>query len=199
MIATRLVASNIQWIVVDLPALWIVSLLWIISIPASLLGSYRGLRRPRMTIPGRVNQIPRAVPGTKFSLCMRSLAIYTAAGIYGFALTLTPLDGLLAGKGNQPSLLAILAVSCLATTFILSISHCWWIIQREEYRWWWKAMLTPATMALPATAYAGLFFTPPHAKDASVRAAVWLQAALVSSFMALILGKKILFYSFNRS
>ncbi|KAI8094628.1 hypothetical protein BDF21DRAFT_355377 [Thamnidium elegans] len=136
--------------------------LWlIISLPLSIVGSYIGLRKPRIEQPVRTNQIPRQIPEQPTYL--RSIPSILMGGILPFGAIFIELYFIMNsiwfhkiyyGIGFLFLVFGVLILTCSQVTILM----CYFHMCGEDYHWSWRAFLTAAATGFYAYAYSFLYY-----------------------------------------
>lgn len=136
--------------------------LWFgISIPLVFAGAYVGFKRPAISIPVRVNKIPRQVPQQPWF--MHPVLCSLLGGALPFGAMLTELFFLFSCIwqhrfyylfGFLFLVLIILCVTCAE----ISITFIYFQLVCEDYNWWWRSFFCSATSGVYVMLYAIYYF-----------------------------------------
>lgn len=136
--------------------------LWvIISLPLSIMGSYIGLRKPRIEQPVRTNQIPRQIPDQPYYL--RALPSIFMGGILPFGAIFIELYFIMNsiwfhriyyGIGFLFLVFGVLILTCSQVTILM----CYFHLCSEDYHWAWRAFLTSGATGFYVYTYSFLYY-----------------------------------------
>ncbi|KAI9253680.1 hypothetical protein EDC94DRAFT_619447 [Helicostylum pulchrum] len=136
--------------------------LWlIISLPLSIVGSYIGLRKPKLEQPVRTNQIPRQIPEQPTYL--RSIPSILMGGILPFGAIFIELYFIMNsiwfhkiyyGIGFLFLVFGVLILTCSQVAILM----CYFHMCGEDYHWSWRAFLTAGATGFYAYAYSFLYY-----------------------------------------
>jgi transmembrane 9 superfamily member 2/4 len=138
-------------------------LLWFgLSAPLTFVGAYLGFRQPVPENPVRTNQIPRQIPDQVFY--MRALPSILMGGTLPFGAIFIELYFIVTSLwyhhvyyvfGFLFVVFLILVITCSEVSILL----CYFQLCAEDYRWWWRAFLTPAATGLYLFLYCVFYYT----------------------------------------
>ena len=142
--------------------LFVLCFLWFgISVPLVFVGSYFGARAEVVQDPVRTNKIPRQIP--EQPLYMSAPVTVLLGGILPFGAIFIELFFILTSMwlhqfyylfGFLFLVQLILAITCAEIAIVL----VYFQLCAEDYTWWWRAFLTPASSALYLFSYATYYF-----------------------------------------
>ncbi|KAJ0514635.1 putative nonaspanin (TM9SF) [Helianthus annuus] len=127
----------------------LLSLLFCISVPLTLLGGYLGTRADPIQFPVRTNQIAREIPAQKYP----SWLLVIGAGTLPFGTLFIELFFILSsiwlGRfyyvfGFLLVVLMLLVVVCAEVSVVLTYMH----LCVEDWQWWWKAFYASGSVSL---------------------------------------------------
>lgn len=139
----------------------LVGLWFVISLPLSITGSYIGLRKPRMQMPVRTNQIPRQVPDQP--LYMQPLSSIIMGGILPFGAIFIELYFIMNsiwfhriyyGIGFLFLVFAVLVMTCS----LIAVLMCYFHMCNEDYHWSWRAFFTAGATGVYVYIYSFLYY-----------------------------------------
>ncbi|KAL0217804.1 hypothetical protein RCL1_008653 [Eukaryota sp. TZLM3-RCL] len=146
---------------VSFPTLLLIALLWFgITVPLVYIGAFHGYSSPKIDPPVDVNVIPREIPEQPwyvrpiFALPMSGVIPFSAVFIeLYFILTSLTTAHLFYMFGFITIVFIIFLIVCVE----ISISLVYFQFCSENYLWWWRSFLYPASSALYFLAYAVYF------------------------------------------
>ncbi|KAL4588878.1 hypothetical protein LXL04_001776 [Taraxacum kok-saghyz] len=127
----------------------LLSLLFCISVPLTLLGGYLGTRADPVKYPVRTNQIAREIPSQKYP----SWLLVVGAGTLPFGTLFIELFFILSsiwlGRfyyvfGFLLVVLVLLVVVCAEVSVVLTYMH----LCVEDWQWWWKAFYASGSVGV---------------------------------------------------
>jgi transmembrane 9 superfamily protein 2/4 len=126
--------------------------LWLcVSLPLVIVGAAVGYRRETITMPTRVSSLPRQVPEQQWYL--QTWFVVLATGVMPFGAAFIELVYILSsfwqGRvyyvfGFLALVFIILVITCAEVTIVM----VYFQLCYENYHWWWRAFLMPATGGL---------------------------------------------------
>ena len=136
--------------------------LWVgVAIPLTFFGAALGYRSRLPDPPCRVNRIPRQVPSQPaylhpvVTLALGGLLPFGAVFIeIFFAMTSIWQDRFYYLFGFLLLAAAVLAITSAEIAIVLT----YFSLAAEDYRWWWRAFLSPAASGLYLFAYAAFYY-----------------------------------------
>lgn len=165
--------------------------LWFgISIPLVFLGAYFGFRQPAITIPVRINKIPRQVPQQPWF--MHPVLCSIVGGALPFGAMLTELFFLFSCIwqhrfyylfGFLFLVLIILCVTCAE----ISITFVYFQLVCEDYNWWWRSFFSSATSGLYVMLYAIYYFHSRLSLSHTTGSLVYFGYSFIMSYACFIL------------
>lgn len=137
------------------------AILFLISAPLSFVGSYLGLKRPKIEYPTRINEIARTVPYQTFYL--RRFPSILLGGIFPFSSIFIELffimNSIWLNRIYLVFLFLFFAFLLLCITSALSsILMCYYHLCSEDHRWWWRSFFTSGASALYAFLFGVFYF-----------------------------------------
>lgn len=139
-------------------------LLWFgISTPLVFVGSYFGFKRATIEAPVRTNQIARHIPEQQawyahpvFSIALGGILPFGAVCIeLFFIMSAIWLHQIYLVFGFLFIVLGILIVTCAEITIVM----CYFQLCNEDYRWWWRSFLAPASSGAYLFLYSIWYFS----------------------------------------
>jgi transmembrane 9 superfamily protein 2/4 len=142
--------------------LFVLCFLWFgISVPLVFVGAYFGARGEPLADPVRTNKIPRQIP--EQPLYMSAPVTILLGGVLPFGAVFIELYFILSSMwlhqfyylfGFLFLVQVILGITCAEIAIVL----VYFQLCAEDYTWWWRAFLTPASSALYLFGYATYYF-----------------------------------------
>eukprot|EP00162_Nutomonas_longa_P011881 comp20796_c0_seq1/m.42942 comp20796_c0_seq1/g.42942 ORF comp20796_c0_seq1/g.42942 comp20796_c0_seq1/m.42942 type:complete len:485 (+) comp20796_c0_seq1:127-1581(+) len=178
----------------QVPTLVLVNLmvLWFgLGLPAVFLGSFFGYKEEEYPLPVKTNQIPRQIPEQAWY--MHPVLVCLVGGVLPFGAVLIELYFILSSmwQGQTYYLfgcLLLVYIILLVTCAEITIVFVYFQLCGEDYRWWWRSFLTPATSALYLFLYS-LHYLQKLEFDKLVDKVLYVSyMLLISSGFALITG-----------
>ncbi|KAI8065878.1 hypothetical protein BC940DRAFT_275460 [Gongronella butleri] len=136
--------------------------LWgVIALPLNVVGSYVGLRKPKIEHPVRTNQIPRQIPDQPVYL--RSLPSIMMGGILPFCAIFIELYFIMNsiwfhriyyGIGFLFLVFGVLLLTCAQVTILM----CYFHLCNEDYHWSWRAFATSGACGFYVFLYSLLYY-----------------------------------------
>ena len=138
-----------------------VLLLWVgISLPLTYLGAFFGYRKDKIEAPVAINSIPRFIPPQRITLKWYSTMMISGLLQFGcifievyFIMSAIWLHQVYYLFGFAFFVLTILCVAC----FELSIVITYFVLNSENYKWWWQSFLCGGAVAFYVFLYAVRF------------------------------------------
>ncbi|KAI7869709.1 hypothetical protein BDF14DRAFT_1874116 [Spinellus fusiger] len=139
----------------------LVGLWMLISLPLSTMGSYYGLRKPRIEQPVRTNQIPRQIPDQPIYL--RSLSTIFMGGILPFGAIFIEIYYIMNsiwfhriyyGIGFLFLVFGVLLLTCSQVTVLM----CYFHLCNEDYHWSWRAFFTAGATGAYVLLYSVMYY-----------------------------------------
>lgn len=137
-------------------------LLWFgVSTPLVFLGSFLGFRKEEMKQPCRVKQIPRQVPEQVwYTLPLPSILM---GGMLPFGAVFVELFFVMSSIWQQHTyyvfgFLGLVFLILLITCAEIAIVMTYFQLCAEDYNWWWRSFLTPASSAVYVFLYSILYY-----------------------------------------
>jgi transmembrane 9 superfamily protein 2/4 len=125
--------------------------LWFgVSTPLVFIGSYFGYKREAFAPPVRVNLIPRQVPPQPWYMSWPVVVLF--GGVLPFGAVSVELFFIMSALwmhqiyyifGFLFLVLLILVATCAETTILM----CYFQLCNEDYRWWWRSVLSSGSCA----------------------------------------------------
>jgi len=136
--------------------------LWFgISVPLVFLGAYFGYKKDPIEFPVVTSNIPRQIPDQPWYL--NSSLTILLGGILPFGACFVELFFVMSSIwmdqyyyvfGFLFLVYIILAITCAEITTVL----CYFQLCSEDYRWWWRSLLTSGSTALYVFLYSVVYF-----------------------------------------
>jgi transmembrane 9 superfamily protein 2/4 len=161
------VANTVLWVdgsdgAVPVGSMFAVLALWVgISVPLCFLGAVRGYKIDSISFPVATSVIPKEIPPQKWY--NSTLVAASMGGILPFGAVLVELFFILQSLwmdrvyyvfGFLLLVFLILVLTCIE----ISIVICYFQLCAEDYRWWWRSMITPGFSAVYMWLYSLWFF-----------------------------------------
>lgn len=148
----------------SIPFLYLVALvaLWFcISVPLTLLGAHFASKRPPVSHPVRVMQIPRTVPTQVWYL--NPLFATLLGGVLPFGAIFIELFFVFSSVWLQQvhylfSFLFLILIILIVTCSEIAVVMVYFQLCAENHYWWWRAFLTPAASAFYILLYSLFYF-----------------------------------------
>lgn len=136
--------------------------LWFgISVPLVFLGAYFGYKKDPIDFPVVTSNIPRQIPEQPWYLHVGLTALLGGILPFGacfvelfFVMSSIWMDQYYYVFGFLLVVFAILVVTCAEISVVL----CYFSLCAEDYRWWWKSLLTSGSTALYVFLYSMVYF-----------------------------------------
>mmetsp|Transcript_9789 Transcript_9789/g.19931 ORF Transcript_9789/g.19931 Transcript_9789/m.19931 type:complete len:645 (-) Transcript_9789:54-1988(-) len=129
---------------------YLVCLCFVVSCPLNIFGAFVGYRAKQFDYPCRTNHIPREIPEQNRATV---LTVSTLAGIQPFTVVFVQLIFIL--KSYWQNMFFYMFGFLFFTFLLLMISSAevgivltYMTLNREDYRWWWRSLLTTASAGL---------------------------------------------------
>jgi transmembrane 9 superfamily protein 2/4 len=136
--------------------------LWFgISVPLVFLGAYVGYRKETLTFPVVTSNIPRPIPEQPWY--MEPTLTTFLGGILPFGACFVEMFFIMSSVwmdqyyyvfGFLLLSFIILTVTCAEVTIVL----CYFQLCAEDYRWWWRAVITSGSTAIYVFLYSCIYF-----------------------------------------
>eukprot|EP00002_Diphylleia_rotans_P008454 TRINITY_DN182_c0_g3_i1.p1 TRINITY_DN182_c0_g3~~TRINITY_DN182_c0_g3_i1.p1 ORF type:complete len:637 (-),score=136.16 TRINITY_DN182_c0_g3_i1:126-2036(-) len=136
--------------------------LWFgISVPLVFVGSYLSINKEPPTDPVRTNTMPRQIPDQQWY--MHPTATILMGGILPFGAIFIELYFIMTSMWQHQfyyifGFLFLVFFIAFITCSEITIVTCYFQLCAEDYRWWWRAFLTPASSALYMFLYSIAYF-----------------------------------------
>ena len=173
--------------------------LWFgVSTPLVFVGSYFGYKKEAYQPPVRVNLIPRQIPPQPWY--MSSSIVVFFGGVLPFGAVSVELFFIMSALwlhqiyyifGFLFLVMIILVATCAETTILM----CYFQLCNEDYRWWWRSMVSSGSCAGYIMLYAVWYFFTELDMNGFVPAALYFGYMAMISFAFFILTSSIGFYS----
>jgi transmembrane 9 superfamily member 2/4 len=136
--------------------------LWFgISVPLVFIGAYFGYKQDIFIFPVVTSNIPRQIPSQPWFLDLTWLCLFGGILPFGacfvemfFMMSSIWMDQYYYVFGFLLLSYIILTITCTEVTIVL----CYFQLCSEDYRWWWKAMITSGSTGLYVFLYACVYF-----------------------------------------
>lgn len=159
--------------------------LWFgISVPLVFLGAYFGYKKDSIEYPVVTSNIPRQIPEQPWYLHNGLTALLGGILPFGacfvelfFVMSSIWMDQYYYVFGFLLVVFAILCVTCAEISVVL----CYFSLCAEDYRWWWKSLLTSGSSAIYVFLYSVVYFS--RLQDESTMMVTY---ALYFGYMAVI-------------
>lgn len=121
----------------------IIVIWFLISIPLSVVGSLLSFKRPLLTIPVKVNQIPRQIPTQPWYF--KSISLSLISGIFPFGSIAVEMYFIYTSLWFNRifymfGFLFFCFVLMIMTTSLISVLMIYYLLCSENYKWHWKSM-----------------------------------------------------------
>eukprot|EP01134_Creolimax_fragrantissima_P001942 CFRG1942T1 len=141
--------------------LTLLSMWFLISVPLSYFGAYLGFKKKVIKFPTTTNPIPRQIPFQ--SSCVGQLTPMLLGGLLPFAAIFVELFFFLNSFWNHrlyflPFFLFIVYIIMVATSAQVAVLSVYTQLCVEDYRWWWRAMITAGSTGLYFMLYSYFYF-----------------------------------------
>lgn len=137
--------------------------LWFgISVPLVFLGAYFGYKRDAIEFPVATSNIPRQIPDQPWYL--NTVLVAMLGGILPFGACFVELFFLMSSIwmdqyyyvfGFLGVVYTILVVTCAEISIVL----CYFQLCSEDYRWWWRSLVTPGATSVYVFLYSMAYFS----------------------------------------
>lgn len=174
-------------------------ILWFgVSTPLVFIGSYFGYKKEAYVPPVRVNLIPRQIPSQPWY--MSSLIVFFFGGVLPFGAVSVELFFVMSALwlhqiyyifGFLFLVMIILVATCAETTILM----CYFQLCNEDYRWWWRSMISSGSCAGYIMLYAVWYYFTELDMAGFVPAALYFGYMAMISVAFFILTASIGFYS----
>lgn len=129
----------------------IVVIWFVISIPLSVVGSLLSFKRPMITVPVKVNQIPRQIPAQPWYL--KDFTIMILSGIFPFGSIAVEMYFIYTSLWFNRifymfGFLFFCFLLMVVTTSLISILMIYYLLCSENYKWQWKSMFIGGSCAV---------------------------------------------------
>mmetsp|Transcript_24771 Transcript_24771/g.36534 ORF Transcript_24771/g.36534 Transcript_24771/m.36534 type:complete len:635 (-) Transcript_24771:180-2084(-) len=136
--------------------------LWFgISVPLVFIGAYFGYKKDALTFPVVTSNIPRQIPTQPWFLETTLTTLLGGVLPFGacfvemfFIMSSVWMDQYYYVFGFLLLSFIILTITCAEVTIVL----CYFQLCAEDYRWWWRSMMTSGSTALYVFLYACFYF-----------------------------------------
>mmetsp|Transcript_68941 Transcript_68941/g.135482 ORF Transcript_68941/g.135482 Transcript_68941/m.135482 type:complete len:641 (+) Transcript_68941:77-1999(+) len=173
--------------------------LWFgVSTPLVFVGSYFGYKKEAYSPPVRVNLIPRQIPPQPWY--MSSFVVVFFGGVLPFGAVSVELFFIMSALwlhqiyyifGFLFLVMIILVATCAETTILM----CYFQLCNEDYRWWWRSMLSSGSCAGYIFLYSVWYFFMELDINGMVPAMLYFGYMSMISLAFFILTGSIGFYS----
>jgi len=180
--------------------------LWFgVSTPLVFAGAYLGFRKDEMQQPCRTNQIARQVPEQPwYSMPVPCIAM---GGLLPFGAIFVELFFIMSSIWQQHAyyvfgFLALVFLITLVTVAEISVVMTYFQLSAEDYNWWWRSFLTPASAAGYVFLYAVVFYFTRLEIEAGVATLMYFLYTAVACWGLFLLMGSVGFLSslwFNRT
>ncbi|CAH6722611.1 transmembrane 9 superfamily member 1 [[Candida] jaroonii] len=121
----------------------IIVIWFLISIPLSIVGSLLSFKRPLLTIPVKVNQIPRQIPTQPWYF--KSVSLSLISGIFPFGSIAVEMYFIYTSLWFNRifymfGFLFFCFILMIMTTSLISVLMIYYLLCSENYKWHWKSM-----------------------------------------------------------
>jgi transmembrane 9 superfamily protein 2/4 len=167
--------------------------LWFgISVPLVFAGSYFGFKKPAYEMPVNFNQIPRQVPESPWYSHPWLLGLLTGffpftAGLFELSLVLDSI-----WRHNIYYVFGYMVITLISTSIVTcecAILQVYIKLVQEDYHWWWRSFLGPASTGVYFFVYSIWYFTMDLELTLGVSQLIYLGYMLVfSCLMAVFTG-----------
>lgn len=173
--------------------------LWFgVSTPLVFVGSYFGYKKEAYKPPVRVNLIPRPIPAQPWY--MHPMLTVLFGGILPFGAVSVELFFIMSALwlhqvyyifGFLFLVMAILVATCAETTILM----CYFQLCNEDYRWWWRSLLSSGSCAGYIFLYSIWYFMTELDINGLVPAMLYFGYMLIISISFFLLTASIGFFS----
>jgi transmembrane 9 superfamily protein 2/4 len=173
--------------------------LWFgVSTPLVFVGSYFGYKKDAYKPPVRVNLIPRPIPPQPWY--MHPMLTVLFGGILPFGAVSVELFFIMSALwlhqvyyifGFLFLVMAILVATCAETTILM----CYFQLCNEDYRWWWRSLLSSGSCAGYIFLYSIWYFMTELDINGLVPAMLYFGYMLIISISFFLLTASIGFFS----
>lgn len=139
----------------------LIGMWFFLSLPLCTIGAYYGFKAKKIEQPVRTNQIPRQIPDQPLYLNWTvSMAI---AGILPFGAIFIELYYIMSSIWLHKfyylfGFLFLVVIVLVITCSQLSILLCYFHLNSEDYRWWWRSYFTSGASAFYVFAYGIVYY-----------------------------------------
>lgn len=144
-----------------LSMLAVLTLWFCISVPLTFLGAYFGYKKDPIEFPVVTSNIPRQIPPQPWYLNPVMTVLLGGVLPFGgcfvelfFIMSSIWMDQYYYVFGFLLLVYIILAITCAEITTVL----CYFQLCSEDYRWWWRSVLTSGSTALYVFLYSVMYF-----------------------------------------
>ena len=132
-----------------------------VSVPLVFSGAYTGLRKDRVELPVRTDQIHRAIPDQPVN--MQPITTSLVGGILPFGAVFTELFFIMSSTWNHEfyylfGFLSLVLLIVLITCAEISIALTYFQLTSEDYRWWWTSFSASGSSGLYVFLYSIMYF-----------------------------------------
>jgi transmembrane 9 superfamily protein 2/4 len=171
----------------------IVCLWGIISLPLSVVGSYIGLRKTKLSQPVRTNQIPRQVPDQPIlqsfvpSIMMGGILPFAAIFIeLYFIMNSIWFHRIYYGIGFLFLVFGVLLVTCSQVAVLM----CYFHLCNEDYHWSWRSFMTSGATGFYVYLYSFIYyFTRLNINSFASTVLYFGYSSMLSILLAIMTGK----------
>jgi len=164
--------------ILTLAALW-----FCVSLPLVLLGGAIGYRQDEITVPRKVNNIPRSIPPLPWYLQYPQSVLGPGVLPFGAAFieSVFILSSIWQGRvyyvfGFLGLVFLILTITCAEATMVMTYFQ----LLNLDYHWWWHSFFTSASYGFWLFAYSAFYY----ATALSIRS--WWSSVLYFGYMAMV-------------
>jgi len=169
---------------VPFTTMFAILVLWFgISVPLVYVGAYFGYRKEAISLPVRVNDIPRQIP--KQPWFVKPVFTSLVGGVLPFGAVFTELFFIMSSIWQHQfyylfGFLVLVLIILVITCAEISIALTYFQLTSEDYCWWWRSFLASGCSAIYVFLYSILYF------QTRLSINMFVGKALYFGYMALI-------------
>merc|ERR1719305_1062091 len=147
---------------VPFTTMFAILVLWFgISVPLVYVGAYFGYRKEAISLPVRVNDIPRQIP--KQPWFVRPVFTSLVGGVLPFGAVFTELFFIMSSIWQHQfyylfGFLVLVLIILIITCAEISIALTYFQLTSEDYNWWWRSFFASASSAIYVFLYSCLYY-----------------------------------------
>jgi len=172
----------------------VLMLLWFgVSLPLIFFGAFLGFKRETISLPVAVASIPRQIPQQAWYMHPAISAL--SGGLLTFGAVFVEMFFILSSIWQHRfyyvfGFLAIVFAILLVTCMEIAIVMCYLHLCAEDYRWWWRSMMTGGATAVYMFFYAAFHYfsrAHPSAKFDLLASSIYFGYMLIMSYGVFVL------------